>query len=297
MEMDQLEGRFYEYMHRLGQADEDWNREALEFYVPFFVHCHRVLDVGCGQGQFIELLKAEGVSATGIDADERMVGVCRRKGLDVAKADLFDYLPQQKKQFDGIFSSNLIEHLSAQDAIRFVRMAFGALVSGGIVLISTPNPRSLIVHLNEFWRDATHVRLYSRSLLEFLCAWAGFEDIQSGENPRTIWTPSPALQAVPELLDSLSSQERLRLWNAVAEKTRDAHQRPPLRRLIFSLRRRLARFLAQTVLFEEFDALADAVVTLWRVEQALYESISHPLLAAREIYVKGIKPPVGSEES
>jgi SAM-dependent methyltransferase len=297
MEMDQLEGRFYEYMYHLGQADEDWNRGVLEFYVPYFAHCHRVLDVGCGQGQFIELLKAEGVAAAGIDADTRMVEVCRGKGLDVVRADLFNYLPQQKEQFDGIFSSNLIEHFSAQDAIRFVRMAFGVLVPGGIVLVSTPNPGSLIVHLNEFWRDATHVRLYSRSLLEFLCAWAGFEGVQSGENPRTIWTPSPGLQAVPELLDSLSTRKRFRLWNAVAEKTRDTHQRPPLRRLIFSLRRRLARFLAQTVLFEEFDAVADAVATLWRVERALYESGSRALLAAREIYVRGTKPSVGSEES
>jgi len=108
MEMDQLEGQFYEYMYYLDQADEDWNREVLGFYVPYFAHCHRVLDVGCGQGQFIELLKAQGVATVGIDVDARMVEVCRGKGLDVAKADLFNYLPQQKEQFDGIFSSNLI---------------------------------------------------------------------------------------------------------------------------------------------------------------------------------------------
>jgi SAM-dependent methyltransferase len=297
MEMDQLEGKFYEYMYHLDQADEDWNREVLEFYISRFAHCHLVLDVGCGQGQFIQLLKAEGVAAAGIDVDTRMVEVCQGKGLDVVRADLFTYLPHQKERFDGIFSSNVIEHFSAQDAIRFVRMAFDALVPGGIVLISTPNPGSLIVHLNEFWRDATHVRLYSRSLLEFLCAWAGFEDVRSGENPRTIWTPSQELQAVPELLDGLASRQRFRLWNAVAEKTRDADQRPPLRRLTLALRRLLARFLVQMVLFEEFDAVADAVATLWRVERALYESGSRALLAAREIYAEGTKPSVGSEES
>jgi len=109
---------------------------------------------------------------------------------------------------------------------------------------------------------------------------------------------------VPELLGELSSRKRFRLWNVVAEKTRDAQQRPPLRRLILFLRRRLARFLAQTVLFEEFDAVTDAVAelestsaTLQRVERALYESGSRALLAAREIYVKGTKPSVGSEES
>ena len=52
--MDELEGRFYEYMYNLGQADADWNREVLKFYLPYFAQCRRVLDVGCGNGQLVE---------------------------------------------------------------------------------------------------------------------------------------------------------------------------------------------------------------------------------------------------
>jgi len=307
IEIDQLEGTFYEYMHYLGQADEDWQREVLEFYVPHFAHCQRVLDVGCGHGQFIEILNTRGGTAEGIDLDARMVRICREKGLDVVRTDVFKHLPQQRGRFDGIFSSNVIEHLSAEDALRFVQMAFEALPPGGVFLIATPNPESLIVHLHEFWRDATHVRLYSRFLLEFLLSWAGFGDVHSGSNPKTIWTPSPALQAVPKLLEELSSRResshRGMALSGVSELTADKRKRPFWRRLAFSLRRRLARFLAQTVLFEEFAALFEEfaalskeLTALQRIDRALYESQSDLLTAPREIFAKGIKPFVEPEE-
>jgi SAM-dependent methyltransferase len=289
--MVQLEGAFYDCMHDLDQVNEDWNRDVLEFYVSHFAQCLRVLDVGCGQGQFIELLSTNGVGAVGIDIDSRMIELCRGKGLDVVETDLFDYLGREKEQFDGVFSSNLIEHLPMEDALRFVQMSFDALSPGGVLLIATPNPGSLIVHLHEFWRDATHVRLYDRFLLEFLFTYAGFEDVQSGENPRTIWTPSSQMQAVPGLLEYLSSWETLdQWWSSVLEPDIDERQRPFWRRLMSTLRRRLARFLAQTVLAEEFATL---VAISRRIGYALYDNQERMLLTPREVFAKGIKPRKG----
>jgi SAM-dependent methyltransferase len=310
MGMDQLEGEFYDYMHALDQVDEAWNREVLAYYVPFFAQCRRVLDVGCGEGQFIELLHAEGIDTAGVDLDARMVEVCREKGLDVVEADLFDYLPQHQGQFDGIFSSNVIEHLATQDAIRFVQTAFEALPPGGRLLIATPNPASPIVHLHEFWRDATHIRLYNDSLLEFLFHWAGFEGIESGENPRTSWPPSEAMREVPQLLNEISAHRRHIQWNLALPQVAVPALEGEVsswRRLVFSVRRRLARFLAQTVLFEEFEALntglsvkfaelAGLTATIQRIEQTLYESQSGNLTRPREIFVKGSRSPVASEE-
>jgi len=320
MDTDRLEGAFYEYMHRVGQVDGEWNKNVLGFYVPYFAQCHRVLDVGCGEGQFIELLRAEGVEAVGIDFDSQMVEVCRGKGLDVIQADIFDYLPHQEQQVDGIFSSNLIEHFSAHNAQRFAQLALQALSPGGVFLVATPNPTSLIVHLHEFWRDATHVRLYNRSLLEFLLHSAGFEEIDSGENPRTSWAPPPAMQQVPRLLAETSSrQDRVR-WDLILPQVVEPTQAPKpvsdniqverersfLRRLTFSLRRRLARFLAQTVLFEEFASLNRALsdrfaelagfsVAIHQIERTLYETQSGLLVRPREIFVKGVRPPFNRE--
>ena len=312
MAVSELEGEFYDYVHARDQVDETWNREVLAYYVPFFAQCSRVLDVGCGEGQFIELLHAEGVDAAGVDLDARMVEVCRQKGLDVVAADLFDYLPQHQGQFDGIFSSNLIEHLDTQDAIRFLRAAFESLPPGGRLLIATPNPASPIVHLHEFWRDATHIRLYNDSLLEFLCHWAGFEDIESGENPRTSWRLPQIMQEVPRLLNEISAHRQRAEWHLglpnMAEPMLE-DEVSPWRRFVFSARRRVARFLAQTVLFEEFAALnaalstvsakfaelAELSVTLQRIEQTLYESQTDSVTRPREIFVMGSKSPAAPE--
>jgi len=312
-----LEGAFYSYIYGEELAHPEWNRRMLEFYVEHFADSQHVLDVGCGQGQFIELMGAQGIKASGIDSDVQMVTVCQEKGLDVVNADLFDYLREQKEQFDGLFSSNVIEHLTIQDALRFFEMAFAALRPGGVLLVATPNPESLIVHLHEFWRDATHVRLYSRSLLEFLLFWAGFRDIQSGENSRTEWEPPAELQAVPKLLENLTSWERCSrpggstFLESVIEPKVPERERMGWRRLALLLRRRLARFVVQTLLFEEFAAIEAAVAeinvhtlalekleaaletvsgTSRQMGQALYEAQTRVLTIPREVFAKGVKP-------
>jgi 2-polyprenyl-3-methyl-5-hydroxy-6-metoxy-1,4-benzoquinol methylase len=301
-----LEGDFYQYMHQLGQVDEAWNKEVLEFYVRHFTKCHYVLDVGCGEGQFIELLSAEGIDAVGIDTDARMVESCRDKGLQVVQADLFDYLPQYREAFDGVFSSNLIEHLSAEDAFRFVELAFKSLSPGGVFLTATPNPASLIVHLHEFWRDATHVRLYTSSLLEFLLSRSGFERVLSGENPKTTWKPPAALDEVPQLLEDLSDRRKTdqRGWIFKSEPSlvNQERDRSCWQRLISNARRQLANFLAETILFEEFAGLhktlsgiRQEMTTLQHIDRALYHNLNKLLVAPREIYAKGLKPAVQSE--
>ncbi len=309
-----LEGAFYAYMYSMAQADPEWNRYVLQFYVPYFTQCQHVLDVGCGEGQFIELLRARGVKASGVDSDSQMVKTCQAKGLDVVEADLFDYLGEQKGQFDGVFNSNVLEHFSIQDALRFLRVAFDTLRPGGILLVATPNPESLIVHLHEFWRDATHVRLYNRFLLEFLLSWAGFCNIQGGENPRTIWTPPAELQEVPKLLGNLPSGERFSQMGAgtvfepQGRPKVAGRERPLWRRLLFPLRRRLAQFLTRTILFEEFALLNDRLIAvsehataleamstaMQKVGHALYQSQSNLLAVPREIFAKGATP-VGPE--
>lgn len=297
----QVEGDFYRCMHQLDQIDEDWNRKVLEFYLPHFAPSSRVLDIGCGEGQFIELLADNGVEAVGIDVDPGMVESCRRKDLPVVEADLFDYLPEHPRTFDGIFSSNLVEHLPAADTFRFAELAFESLCPGGVFVVATPNPASLIVHLHEFWRDATHVRLYTDSLLEFVLHRSGFEQVDSRGNPRTGWTPGSGLDDVPSLLRDLSAWEELEGLGfppeAEASPTRREPERSLWRRLARALRRRVARFLTDRVLFEEFARLERQVRllrqqmgALRQIDRSLYHNLDVILTTPREIYAKGTKP-------
>ncbi len=274
-----VEGDFYDYVHACGYVDQAWNRHVLEYYVPYFAHCEQVLDVGCGEGQMLELLAAAGISASGIDADARMVRICQERGLQVQMTSLFDFLPDQHARFDGIFSSNLIEHLTSEQGARFVSLAFQALKPGGILLIATPNPESLIVHTHEFWRDLTHVRLYHRSLLEFLLYRAGLRNIASNENPYTAWQLAesralslPALghraaglsaAARPEAGSQRSSNS---VWAPASARQRLAWWRRPA----WWLRRRLASFLVRSVMYEEFTTIEQRLDELYGAASELH---------------------------
>jgi SAM-dependent methyltransferase len=302
-----LEGEFYQYMHGLHEVDAAANRLALQFYVPYFAQCKNVLDVGCGEGQFLEELAAQGIRASGVDADPAMVQECHKRGLSVAKANLFDYLPEHPGEFDGVFCSNLIEHLAMPDALRFLELARAALQPNGVLLVATPNPESLIVHLYEFWRDATHVRLYSRPLLEFLLSWAGLRSIQSGENSTTAWTPPTELQSVPNILERLPSGADLQPQKGETQAAPDSGQRPSWRRVMSAMRRRMGQLLVRAILFEEFDLISRRVATLeanlvaWRaaaqqVGSALYNSQSRILVAPREVFAVGINPATVHED-
>jgi len=195
-----FEGRFYEFLQEHGYCSEAANYEHLRTYVPYFEPGERVLDLGCGRGDFLELLLAKGCRPEGVDIDPEMVAVCRAKGLTVHQGDAFAFLRTQTAAYDGIFASNFVEHFAPAQVATLFQLARQALKPGGKLLFAVPNPESLIVHLHEFWRDATHVRLYNRQLLEFLFSDSGFEIVAAGENEATRWQPAlaePALTPTP----------------------------------------------------------------------------------------------------
>jgi SAM-dependent methyltransferase len=140
-------------------------RRYLSMLMPIFKGCTRVLDIGCGQGIFLELLHSQGIMPTGIDTDEHLVAMARRSGAEVIQADVFDYLSGTANEFDGIFSAHLIEHFPFEKVIDLLEGASRHLARGGVFVLVFPNPASLRMQLNFFWRDPTHVRFYQRDLV------------------------------------------------------------------------------------------------------------------------------------
>jgi len=269
-QLSNLEGEFYEFIYRIAEADPEWNRKVLAFYVPFFSGCRRVLDLGCGRGEFLDLLRENGIAGIGVDIDSEMIRACESKGLNVVKADLFEYLDHIYEDFDGIFCSNVIEHMDVGRVLHLFRLAYRALRPGGIFLVATPNPESLIVHLYEFWRDPTHVRMYNLPLLMFMMDYVGFRNISGGENPETQWVPSwhsnwevglnirfqVSSPSTDRFQQSMSPYSRVNLLDISAM----SRNRGKIRRLIYLLRRQVARFLVR-VLFEEFFVINELLET------------------------------------
>jgi SAM-dependent methyltransferase len=148
-----------------------------------------VVDLGCGRGTMLELLKSSGVSSYGVDTFSPALEVCRRKGLQVAECDIFSHLEGLPEcSVGGIFCSHVIEHLHPPEALRLLRESYRVLSPGGALVLVTPNPKNLLVLTEGFWLDLTHVRFYPARLLKLLLEEVGFNFAQSFEDKYTAYS-------------------------------------------------------------------------------------------------------------
>jgi SAM-dependent methyltransferase/molybdopterin converting factor small subunit len=148
-------------------------------YVPYFEGARDVLDLGCGRGEFLELLREHGINARGVDLDLDMVLLCRDKKLDVARNDAFAYLGALSDDaVGGIFAAQLIEHLPQRRVIDLVKLCHRKLAPGGALVLETPNPACLMVFADSFYRDLSHVQPIHPDTLKFLFEAAHFHQIE-----------------------------------------------------------------------------------------------------------------------
>jgi O-antigen chain-terminating methyltransferase len=134
-----------------------------------------VLDVGCGRGEFLDLLKARGMSGRGLDLNHEMVEVCRARGLDVAEADVVSYLESQDDgALGGLFAAQVVEHLQPAYLLRFLDLAFHKLRPGAPIVLETLNPTCWTAFFDSFIRDITHVWPLHPETLRYLVLASGF---------------------------------------------------------------------------------------------------------------------------
>lgn len=175
------------------RGSEEEIRRRQTFYVPYFRGAGQVLDLACGRGEFLELLREAGVNARGVDLDPACVEICRAKGLDVEQRGAFDCLEQlPPSTLDAIFCSHFVEHLPAAQVPELIRLASSRLVPGGLLAVETPNPQCLATLAAAFYADPTHQRPLPAPLLRFYFEEAGFGGIE-------VHPLSPASEVYPEL--------------------------------------------------------------------------------------------------
>ncbi|MEO8661714.1 MAG: class I SAM-dependent methyltransferase [Bryobacteraceae bacterium] len=180
------------------RGSEEYVRRGLEFYVPHFAGRTAVLDIGCGRGEFLELMREKGVEARGIDLSAESVNLCRAKGLAAETADLYAYLRDAAPgSLDGIFCSQVVEHLPPGRLAEFVALAHEALSRDGLLAIETPNPECLAIFATHFYLDPTHYRPVPSPLMEFYLEEAGFGGIRV-ERLAAAVDSMPSLAELPE---------------------------------------------------------------------------------------------------
>jgi len=139
----------------------------------------RCVDIGCGRGEWLELLAEEGLEAVGFDLDPSMAGEARQAGLDARVGDGIAWLEQQAPaSIDVVTAFQVIEHLPFEALIRLFDAALRALTPDGVAIFETPNPENLLVATGSFYLDPTHQRPIPPALAEFLGQQRGFGRVE-----------------------------------------------------------------------------------------------------------------------
>jgi O-antigen chain-terminating methyltransferase len=144
-----------------------------------------ILDLGCGRGEWLELLKEDSLQASGIDCNETAVQYCKSAGLDVIYGDALSSLGTLRDASIGAVTSfHMIEHLPFEVTLALVDEALRVLKTGGILILETPNPQNMLVGAHTFYLDPTHLRPLPSAMLRFFVEARGFCNVHVRElNP------------------------------------------------------------------------------------------------------------------
>jgi O-antigen chain-terminating methyltransferase len=148
-------------------------------YLPLFAAGGEVLDIGCGRGEFLALLRESGRRPLGLDLSDSMLEEARERGLTCVKADALEFLKARPAaSLDGIFSSQVIEHFEPGYLRRVIAECFRALRPGAVLLLETINPLSLFALSRIYFLDPTHQRPLHPEYMRYLLENSGFGAVE-----------------------------------------------------------------------------------------------------------------------
>jgi O-antigen chain-terminating methyltransferase len=161
------------------RGSQDDIRQRLTDYIPDFAGGTDVLDVGCGRGEFLDLLRGAGIGARGLDVNHEMVEVCRARGLDANEGDALGYLQSlADASLGGLFAAQVVEHLEPTYLMRTLDAAYHKLRPGSRIVLETINPACWYAFFASYIRDLTHVRPIHPETLQYLLTASGFQRVE-----------------------------------------------------------------------------------------------------------------------
>ncbi len=184
-ETDHTLDAFYASFDEQFRGTREEIKERLKVYLPLMKQQGiggaemPILDVGCGRGEWLELLKEQQLRAIGVDSNRVLVGQCSERGLDVAEDDLMGYL----RRLDGaslgaVTGFHIVEHLPIETLVQFLNETVRVLKPGGAVIFETPNPQNVLVGSCNFYFDPTHRNPLPSQVMRFLLESRGFARVE-----------------------------------------------------------------------------------------------------------------------
>ena len=170
--------RYTGFENRYRGSEQEIKKQQAS-YVSYFKKGGKVLDLGCGRGEFIEILEENGIEAEGIDINGQMIEICRDKGLNCQKADILKKLAEYEDgTLGGIFSSQVIEHLSPSYLRRMIELAYFKLSPASHIVLETINSASVFSLVQIYFLDLSHQKPVHPQTLKFLLESTGFEKVE-----------------------------------------------------------------------------------------------------------------------
>ncbi|HFQ89723.1 MAG TPA: class I SAM-dependent methyltransferase [Desulfobulbus sp.] len=138
-----------------------------------------VLDIGCGRGEWLELLRDEGLAGRGVDLNDTLAHQCRERGLAVETGDAIAHLRSlPEASLGAVTGFHIIEHLPMETQLELYGEAVRVLRPGGVAIFETPNPQNLLVGACNFYADPTHKRPLYPETQKFFLEYRGFSRVE-----------------------------------------------------------------------------------------------------------------------
>ncbi len=203
-----ISGAVYEAFEAEFRGDPAVVSQRAEVYLPIIKSVSAgipefpILDIGCGRGEWLQLLKLHGLAARGVDSNATFAGKVRAEGLDVEEAEAVQFLTAAADDSVGAVTAfHIVEHLDINALIALIREAYRVIRPGGVVILETPNPENIVVGSCSFYNDPTHRRPIPPPTLSFYLRNSGFANVTvTGLAPLDL-VRGPVSDALKPILD------------------------------------------------------------------------------------------------
>jgi O-antigen chain-terminating methyltransferase len=259
-----MSNSFYKAFEDQFRGSRELIKERLRAYQPFLVNIKNIdangkaLDLGCGRGEWLEILAELKIEASGIDLDEGMLSDCRNLGLDVEQGNAIAKVSQQPDNSLVLISGfHIAEHLSNADLQTLIQESFRALKPGGLLILETPNTENISVATVNFYFDPSHLRPIPAKLLQFLTLHVGFTrskiiglqestELRDGHRPPSLFQVlNDASPDYAVIAQKNASKEQLERFDTAFDKSYGLHLDQLAARYDADLHARIGRLESQ----------------------------------------------------
>jgi O-antigen chain-terminating methyltransferase len=176
---------FYRAFEEKLRGPRELIKSRQRVYLPFiepllsFYKDAKAIDLGCGRGEWLEILKESGFNGHGVDLDHTMLLACHERGLNVVVQDALSALKALPDESQTIVSGfHIAEHIQFSDLRLLIQEALRVLKPAGLLILETPNPENITVGTVDFYIDPTHQKPIPPQLLSFLPEYYGFVKVK-----------------------------------------------------------------------------------------------------------------------